>query len=161
MTTTIFYTLRNSLFTVCVSLYSPVVRVYRRCLSHRRWTSVDFSGCILASSEQKVLVILSLQANFTGSITSNISLEEQVKTKTHNNLIIPTFKNCVCAVKGDCPDKWWICSTDFVCHNTASDSGPVLTSSVEGVLHHSRTGVSRKTRQCILQLPQLHHWSDY
>ena len=65
--------------------------MYRTCLSNRTWTAVDFSGCVLSFSEQKVLVILSLQANTTGGIPSNISLEEQVRTcysKTYNTILI-------------------------------------------------------------------------
>ena len=73
------------------SLFSPLVKVYRRCLSNRRWTSVDFSGCVLSSSEQKVLVILSLRASITGSRPSNISFEEKVKicyAKSYNTILI-------------------------------------------------------------------------
>ena len=44
---------------------SSVVKVYRRCEANRRWTAVDFSGCVLSSSEQQVLVIISLLANIT------------------------------------------------------------------------------------------------
>jgi hypothetical protein len=51
--------------------FSPVVKVYRRCLSNRRWTSVDFSGCVLSSGEQQVLVIISLQAIITSDSDSS------------------------------------------------------------------------------------------
>ena len=42
-----------------------MVKVYRRCEANRKWTSVDFSGCVLSSSEQQVLVIISLQTLIT------------------------------------------------------------------------------------------------
>ena len=37
-----------------------MVKVYRRCLARREWTSVDFSGCTLSSSDEQVIVIVSL-----------------------------------------------------------------------------------------------------
>jgi hypothetical protein len=47
--------------------FSLVVKVYRRCLARREWTSVDFSGCTLASgvTDKQVIVILSLWVTIT------------------------------------------------------------------------------------------------
>ena len=139
------------------SLFSPLVKVYRRCLSNRRWTSVDFSGCVLSSNEQKVLVILSLRASITGSRPSNISFEEKVKicyAKTYNTILIIhvyTLQHCICAVKGDSSDGWRICSIDLISHITTSDFELTDTTSVEGVLHYSRTGISWTTGEHCLQ----------
>lgn len=36
------------------------VEVKRRCMENREWTAVDFSSCTLSSSDQQVIVILSL-----------------------------------------------------------------------------------------------------
>ena len=52
-----------------------MVKVYRRCEANRRWTAVDFSGCVLSSSEQQVLVILSLLANITTDSGGNFDTE--------------------------------------------------------------------------------------
>ena len=129
-----------------------MVKVYRRCLSNRRWTSVDFSGCVLSSGEQQVLLIVSLQAIITGSSISNTSLEQEV------NIIYESFtseilqhSSCVGTVERDCPVQWRINSNNFISHNTASDSGPVLTTSVEGVIHNCRTGIGWRTGECVLQ----------
>ena len=58
-------------FLTLFSFSSPVVKVYRRCLSKKRWTSVDFSGCVMSSGEQQVLVIISLQAIITSDSDSS------------------------------------------------------------------------------------------
>ena len=59
-----------------------MVKVYRRCLARREWTSVDFSGCTLASGDLQVIVILSLWVTITSeSDELDIqSLEQQVIT---------------------------------------------------------------------------------
>ena len=88
----------NSQFTgilfLCLSNFisiSPVVKVYRRCEANRRWTSVDFSGCVLSSSEQQVLVIISLQTLIaTDSSDQSVieSLHEEVGCSVASMLIL-------------------------------------------------------------------------
>ena len=59
-----------------------VVRVKRKCMARRQWTTVDFSGCTLSSNEHNVIVILSLWAVITSSSNGEEvdiqSLEEMV-----------------------------------------------------------------------------------
>ena len=56
-------------------------------MSNRRWTSVDFSGCVLSSGEQQVLVLISLRATITSDSSSsliNISrLNDEVRLVKH------------------------------------------------------------------------------
>lgn len=65
-------------------LYSLVVKVYRRCMARREWTSVDFSGCTLESDDQQVIVIVSLWAIISSNNDESqeqidiMSLKEQV-----------------------------------------------------------------------------------
>ena len=69
-------------------MYSPVVKVYRRCEANGRWISVDFSGCVLSSSEQQVLVIISLQT----LITTDSS--DELETARLENMVCV----CVCII---------------------------------------------------------------
>lgn len=62
--------------------HSMVVKVVRRCMERREWTSVDFSGCTLSSNDQQVIVIISLWVTITSDNNEEPidipSLQEQV-----------------------------------------------------------------------------------
>ena len=86
---------------LCYRVHSMVVKVRRGCMSKRRWTAVDYSGCTLSSNNDLVFVITSLWATVTNTSDDNDTdvtldlpaLEGQVQQLMSSLLIHPCIYN--------------------------------------------------------------------